>query len=64
MTNPLGAAIADAVQAGKTLLFSSNYVKVEDWGSILAPDIQKYIAGKETRAKLATAIETYYKGQN
>ncbi|QWU17934.1 raffinose/stachyose/melibiose transport system substrate-binding protein [Paenibacillus sophorae] len=63
VTNPLGVAIAEAVQAGKTLPFSSNYVKVEDWGNILAPDIQKYIAQKESRADLAKAIETYYKNQ-
>ncbi|MNN89747.1 hypothetical protein D3C81_2076040 [compost metagenome] len=48
---------------GKTLPFSSNFVKVEDWGSLLAPDIQKYIAQKESRADLAKAIEAYYKGQ-
>ncbi|WP_052380380.1 ABC transporter substrate-binding protein [Paenibacillus camerounensis] len=64
VTNPLGAAIAEAVQADKTLPFSSNFVKVEDWGSILAPDIQKYIAQKESRAELAKVIEAYYKGQN
>ncbi|MNC15119.1 hypothetical protein D3C76_91050 [compost metagenome] len=63
VTNPLGSAIADAVVEGKTLPFSSNFVKVEDWGSLLAPDIQKYIAQKESRADLAKAIEAYYKGQ-
>ncbi len=63
VSNPLGAAIADAIKENKTMPFSSNYVKVEDWGNILAPDIQKYIAKKETRAELAQAIETYYKNQ-
>ncbi|BCG58577.1 ABC transporter substrate-binding protein [Paenibacillus sp. URB8-2] len=63
VTNPLGAAIAEAVQAGKTLPFSSNYVKVEDWGNILAPDIQKYIAKKESRTDLAKVIENYFKTQ-
>lgn len=63
VNNPLGSAIADAVVAGNTMPFSSNYVKVEDWGNILAPDIQKYIAQKESRADLAKAIETYYKSQ-
>ncbi|AHV96736.1 ABC transporter substrate-binding protein [Paenibacillus sabinae] len=63
VTNPLGSAIADAIQSSKTLPFSSNYVKVEDWGSILAPDVQKYIAKKESRTDLAKAIETYYKNQ-
>ncbi|WP_322905127.1 ABC transporter substrate-binding protein [Paenibacillus campi] len=63
VSNPLGAAIADAIKANRTMPFSSNYVKVEDWGNILAPDIQKYIVKKETRAELAQAIETYYKNQ-
>ncbi|WP_411343152.1 ABC transporter substrate-binding protein [Paenibacillus sp. WLX1005] len=63
VSNPLGAALAEAIKDGKTLPFSSNYVKVEDWGSILAPDIQKYIAKKETRAELAQVIQNYYKNQ-
>ncbi|MCL9660489.1 ABC transporter substrate-binding protein [Paenibacillus hunanensis] len=63
VSNPLGAAISDAIKEDKTMPFSSNYVKVEDWGNILAQDIQKYIAKKETRAELAQAIEAYYKNQ-
>lgn len=63
VTNPLGVAIADAVEQGKTIPFSTNYANAGDWGSIIAPDVQKYIVKKESRADLAKAIETYYKNK-
>lgn len=63
VTNPLGVAIADAVKSGKTMPFTTNYVTASDYQTILGPDVQKYIAGKETRADLAKAFETYYKSK-
>lgn len=63
VTNPLGVAIADAVKNGKTMPFTTNYVTASDWQTILGPDVQKYIAGKEKRADLAKAIENYYKSK-
>lgn len=61
VTNPLGAAIANAIVAGKTVPFSTNYVSGGDYMSLLSPDVQKYIDGKETRAQLADAFASYYK---
>lgn len=63
VTNPLGVAIADAVKNSKTMPFTTNYVTASDWQTILGPDVQKYIAGKEDRAALAKAIESYYKSK-
>jgi raffinose/stachyose/melibiose transport system substrate-binding protein len=63
VTNPLGAAIADAIVQGKTMPFSTNYINAGDWGSILGPEVQKYIDKKQSRADLAKAIETYYKNK-
>ncbi|WP_123042026.1 ABC transporter substrate-binding protein [Cohnella candidum] len=59
VTNPLGAAIADAIAQGKTMPFSTNYVVADDWFKIIGPDVQKYIVKKESRADLAKAIQTY-----
>lgn len=60
VTNPLGAAISDAIVQGKTMPFSTNYVVGDDWFKIIGPDVQKYLVKKETRAELAKAIQTYY----
>lgn len=60
VTNPLGKALADAIGKGMTLDFSTNYVSAGDYGDIIAPDVQKYIDGKETRADLAKAFANYY----
>ena len=61
VTNPLGIAISNAIAKDKTMPFSTNYVSAADYGSILAPDVQKYISKKETRADLAKAFTAYYK---
>lgn len=61
--NPLGAAIADAIIAGKTMPFSTNYVSASEYGSILAPDVQKYIDKVITREELAVSFENYYKSK-
>ena len=61
VTNPLGGAIASAVEQGKTADFALNYTTAEDWSAKLSPEVQKYVAQKLTRAELATFIENYYK---
>lgn len=63
VTNPLGAAIANAIVAGKTMPFSTNYVSSSEYMNTLGPDVQKYIAKEETREDLAKAFETYYKSK-
>ncbi|MCP8971274.1 ABC transporter substrate-binding protein [Ectobacillus ponti] len=63
VTNPLGVAISDALAAGKTMPFTTNYVNTGDWTTILGPEVQKYIGKQSSRADLAKAFETYYKNQ-
>lgn len=58
--NPLGVAIADAVAAGKTMPFTTNYVVADDWYKIIGPDVQKLLVKEGTRADLAKAIKDYY----
>lgn len=60
VTNPLGVAISDAIAANRTMPFSTNYVVADDWMKIIGPDVQKYIAKKESREDLAKAIKAYY----
>lgn len=64
VTNPLGSAIAEAIEQGKTADFALNYTTAEDWSNKLAPEVQKYVAGKLSRAELATFIEDYFKSLN
>jgi raffinose/stachyose/melibiose transport system substrate-binding protein len=63
VANPLGGAIATAVEQGKTADFALNYTTAEDWANKLSPDVQKYVAQKLSRAELATVIEDYFKSQ-
>lgn len=60
VTNPLGAAISDAIAKNKTMPFTTNYVSASDYQTILGPDVQKYISKNETRADLAKAFTAYY----
>jgi raffinose/stachyose/melibiose transport system substrate-binding protein len=60
VTNPLGVAISNAITAGKTMPFSTNFVNTGDWTTILGPEVQKYIAKQSTKADLAKAFESYY----
>lgn len=60
VTNPLGIAIADAIAANRTMPFPTNYVIADDWMKIIGPDVQKYIAKKESREDVAKAIKAYY----
>jgi raffinose/stachyose/melibiose transport system substrate-binding protein len=61
VTNPLGVAISNAIAAGKTMPFSTNYINAGDWPTTIGPEVQKYIAKQESRAALAKAFESYYK---
>lgn len=61
VTNPLGVALANAIQQGKTMPFSTNYINTADWSTIIGPDVQKYIAGQESRTQLAQDFKNYYK---
>ncbi|WP_309119629.1 ABC transporter substrate-binding protein [Paenibacillus sp.] len=60
VTNPLGAAIGDAIANSRTMPFSTNYVLAEEWNTIIGPEVQKYIAGKNAREDLAKFIQNYY----
>lgn len=60
VTNPLGAAIAEAIAIDKVLPFSTNYISAGDYFSILGPEVQKYIGGVINRDELAAAYQTYY----
>lgn len=64
VTNPLGAAISEAIAKDKTMPFSTNYVSASDYQTILGPDVQKYIDKKESRSNLAKAFTEYYKSKN
>ncbi|MDP4178920.1 MAG: ABC transporter substrate-binding protein [Bacillota bacterium] len=63
VTNPLGAAISDAIAKNKTMPFTTNYVSASDYQTILGPDVQKYIDKKESRKDLAKAFTEYYKSK-
>lgn len=63
VTNPLGAAIADALGKDRTMPFSTNYVSAQEYMNKLGPHVQKYIDKKETRAQLAKAFADYYKSK-
>ncbi len=60
VSNPLGVALANAIQNGKTMPFSTNYINASDWSTIVGPDVQKYIGGQESRAQLAKDLENYF----
>lgn len=60
VSNPLGAAIADAIGKGATLDFPTNYVSAGDYYNIMGPSVQSYINKDITRAELATAFADYY----
>ncbi len=60
VTNPLGVSIENYMAKDKTMPFSTNYVNANDYQTIIAPDVQKYIAKQESRADLAKAFQNYY----
>jgi raffinose/stachyose/melibiose transport system substrate-binding protein len=51
VNNPLGNAVADAVNSGKVFPFTNNYINGGKYFALVGPAIQKYIAGKSTRAQ-------------
>jgi raffinose/stachyose/melibiose transport system substrate-binding protein len=60
VTNPLGVALSNAIQLGKTMPFSTNYINASDWPTTVGPEVQKYIAKQETRDQLAKYLENYF----
>ena len=60
-TDPLGAAIQEKMANGQT--FGSAYVAPGDHWSALGAEMQKYIAGKQTKEELAAAIDEYWTTQ-
>lgn len=63
VTNPLGGAIANAILKGKTLPFATNYLDAQEIMNKVGPDVQKYIAKKETRKDLAKVFTDYFKSK-
>jgi raffinose/stachyose/melibiose transport system substrate-binding protein len=61
VTNPLGVAISNAIAAGKTMPFGTNYINASDWPTTIGPEVQKYIAKQESRAQLAKYFADYFK---
>lgn len=63
VTNPLGIAIGNAIEQGKTVPFSTNYINASEWSTTVGPEVQKYIAKETTRADLAKYLEENFKNQ-
>lgn len=61
VTNPLGAAISDAIAKDKTMPFSTNYINAGEWSTMIGPDVQKHIAKQQSREDLAKVFENYFK---
>ncbi len=58
--NELNNSMESYIKAGKTSDFAANRFPPDHWGVLGAP-MQKYFAGKMTRAQLYQAIESYWK---
>jgi raffinose/stachyose/melibiose transport system substrate-binding protein len=63
VTNPLGIAIGNAIEQGKTVPFSTNYINASEWSTTVGPEVQKYIAKETTKADLAKYLEENFKNQ-
>lgn len=63
VTNPLGVAIGNAIEQGKTVSFSTNYINASEWSTTVGPEVQKYIAKETTREDLAKYLEENFKNQ-
>lgn len=59
VSDPLGKSVKQYADEGK-LIPNYNYLP-DDHYSVLGAEFQKYLAGQENRADLATAIESYWK---
>jgi raffinose/stachyose/melibiose transport system substrate-binding protein len=63
VTNPLGVAIGNAIEQGKTVPFSTNYINASEWSTTVGPEVQKFIAKESKREELAKFIEDNFKNQ-
>lgn len=63
VTNPLGAAIGDAIAKERTMDFTTNYINAADWPTTVGPEVQKYIAGQSKIGDLAKYMEGAFKNQ-
>lgn len=61
VTNPLGVAISNAIGKDQTMPFSTDFINAGDWSTMIGPDVQKYIAGEQSREDLAKVFVNYYK---
>jgi len=59
--DPLGNDIKQKITAGKT--FSSSFIAPGDHWSAVGAEVQKYIAGKQTREQLAENLDAYWQRQ-
>ena len=59
--DPLGADIQQKTADGKT--FGSVFVAPGDHWNVLGAEMQKYLAGQQTAAQLAAAIDAYWQKQ-
>ena len=59
--DPLGNDIKQKITAGKT--FGSSFIAPGDHWSAVGAEVQKYIAGKQTREQLAENLDAYWQRQ-
>lgn len=60
--DPLGNDIKQKISEGKT--YGSSFIAPGDHWSAIGAEMQKYIAGKQTREQLAESLDAYWQGQN
>lgn len=59
--DPLGKDIKAKMAEGKT--FSSSFIAPGDHWSVMGAELQKYIAGQQTREEVAAALDAYWQKQ-
>lgn len=59
--DPLGKDIKEKMAAGRT--FSSSFIAPGDHWSAMGAEMQKYIAGQQTREDVAAALDAYWQKQ-
>lgn len=59
--DPLGKDIKTKMAEGKT--FSSSFIAPGDHWSVMGAEMQKYIAGQQTREDVASALDAYWQKQ-
>lgn len=60
VTNPLGVAISEAIASDNLMPFSTNFISAGDWSTAIGPEVQKYIAGAQSREDLAKVFLDFY----